>query len=329
LAILALSIGLLMGCTSTSSTQANTSVASPNAIQSAPGYGNASGSASQPASNSSPCASPRLQIVAAENFWGSLVQQLGGSCVNVTSIVTDPNADPHEYESNAADARAVANADMVIVNGVGYDDWAIKLVSAGSNPDQTVLNVADLVGVPDGSNPHLWYDPSYVNATVAQMYQDLITMDPSDAGYYTEQYAALNDSLGVYNSRIVEIRQKFAGTEVASTESIFVYLGNATGLDVVSPPEFMDAVAEGNDPSPQSIVEFENQLESGKVSVLVYNEQTVTPLTTQMKQIAAENNVTIVGVTETIQPPDVPFQVWMDGQLLQLQNALNANVLGQ
>jgi zinc/manganese transport system substrate-binding protein len=257
------------------------------------------------------------------------VQQLGGSCVNVTSIVTDPNADPHEYESNAADARAVANADMVIVNGVGYDDWAIKLVSAGSNPDQTVLNVADLVGVPDGSNPHLWYDPSYVNATVAQMYQDLITMDPSDAGYYTEQYAALNDSLGVYNSRIVEIRQKFAGTEVASTESIFVYLGNATGLDVVSPPEFMDAVAEGNDPSPQSIVEFENQLESGKVSVLVYNEQTVTPLTTQMKQIAAENNVTIVGVTETIQPPDVPFQVWMDGQLLQLQNALNANVLGQ
>jgi zinc/manganese transport system substrate-binding protein len=218
---------------------------------------------------------------------------------------------------------------MVIVNGVGYDDWALKLIAANNNPNQVVLNVGELVGVPDGSNPHLWYDPIYVNETVYQIYLGLVKIDPADAGYNEQQYAALNASLAGYNGRIAEIKQQFAGTEVASTESIFVYLGNATGLDVVSPPEFMDAVAEGNDPSPQSIVEFENQLESGNVSVLVYNEQTVTPLTTEMKQIAAENNVTTVGVTETIQPPDVPFQVWMNGELLQLQNALNANALGQ
>ena len=128
---------------------------------------------------------------------------------------------------------------------------------------------------------------------------------------------------------MTQIRQQFAGTKVASTESIFVYLANATGLDLVSPPAFMEAVAEGNDPPVQSVTEFQNQLESGNVSVLVYNEQTVTPLTQQMKQIAVENNVTIVGVTETIQPPNVPFQVWMNGELLQLQNALNANALGQ
>lgn len=282
---------------------------------------------SQTVSNSSSV--PKIQIVAAENFWGSLVQQLGGNTVNVTSIVTDPNADPHEYESNAADARDIANAKFVIVNGVGYDDWALKLISADNNPNQTVLNVANFLGVANGSNPHLWYNPTYVNATVKEMYLDLVKINPSEAGYYAKRYANVTSSLAGVDNRMTEIRQQFGGTKVASTESIFVYLANATGLDLVSPPAFMEAVAEGNDPPVQSVVQFENQLESGNVSVLVYNEQTVTPLTTQMKQIAVEHNVTIVGVTETIQPPDVPFQTWMNGELLQLQNALNSNALGQ
>lgn len=270
-----------------------------------------------------------VRVVAAENFWGSLIQQLGGTHVNVTSILTDPNADPHEYESNAGNARAIANASLVIVNGVGYDDWALKLISASNNPNQTVLNVGQLLEKSSGTNPHFWYGPAYVNATLKKMYIDLVNIDPSDANYYKQRYAALNASLAQVDGRISEIRQQFAGTKVASTESIFVYLANATGLDLVSPPAFMDAVAEGTDPPAQSVSEFENQLESGNVSVLVYNEQTVTPLTQQIKQIATQYNVTIVGVTETIQPPDVTFQVWMNAELLQLQNALNANKLGQ
>ncbi len=273
--------------------------------------------------------SGQIQIVAAENFWGSLMQQLGGTHVNVTSIVTDPNADPHEYESSAADAREIANANIVIVNGVGYDDWALKLISANSNHNQTVLDVAENLGIPNGSNPHLWYNPVYVNVTVKQMYLDLVKVDPADASYYRQRYENVTASLAQVDGRMTEIRQQFAGTKVASTESIFVYLANATGLDLVSPPAFMDAVAEGVDPPAQSVSEFQNQLESGNVSVLVYNEQTVTPLTQQMKQIATQHNVTIVGVTETIQPSDVPFQVWMNAELLQLQNALNANTLGQ
>lgn len=271
----------------------------------------------------------RLQVVAAENFWGSLMQQLGGRYVNVTSVVTDPNADPHEYESSEANARGVAGARIVIVNGAGYDDWALKLVSASGNPNQTVLNVAQLLGEPNGTNPHMWYDTAYVNATVRQMYLDLVAADPSHAGYYAQQYANLTASLAQVDGRMTEIRTQFGGTKVAATESIFVYLANATGLDLVSPPAFMDAVSEGVDPPAQSVAEFENQLENGSVSVLVYNEQTVTPLTSQMKQMAAEHNITVVGVTETIQPPDVPFQVWMNAELLSLQNALDANALGQ
>ena len=293
-----------------------------------PGQGYASSITVSSYSNSTPCTQP-MQIVAAENFWGSLAQQIAGSCGNVTSIVTDPNADPHEYESNAADARDIANAKFIIVNGVGYDDWALKLISASNNPNQTVLNVANLLNVPNGSNPHLWYNPAYVNRTVKQIYLDLVAIDPSHAGYYKQNYANVTSSLAQVDNRMTQIRQQFAGTKVASTESIFVYLANATGLDLVSPPAFMAAVAEGNDPPVQSVAEFQNQLESGNVSVLVYNEQTVTPLTQQMKQIAVQYNVTIVGVTETIQPPNVPFEVWMNGELLQLQNALNANALGQ
>jgi zinc/manganese transport system substrate-binding protein len=298
----------------------------------APGYKNISNSNPTTAPNqgsSNLSSGPVIQVVAAENFWGSLIQQLGGTRVNVTSIVTDPNADPHEYESSAAAARAVANANLVIVNGVGYDDWALKLISASSNSNQTVLNVGELLGRANGTNPHLWYNPAYVNATVKQMYLDLVKIDPSGANYYKQRYAALNASLAQVDGRISEIRQQFRGTEVASTESIFAYLANATGLDLVSPPAFMNAVAEGVDPPVQSVSEFENQLESGNVSVLVYNEQTVTPLTQQIKQIATQHNVTIVGVTETIQPPDVTFQVWMNAELLQLQNALNAKALGQ
>jgi zinc/manganese transport system substrate-binding protein len=275
-----------------------------------------------------------IKVVAAENFWGSLVSQLGGNQTSVLSIVTDPNSDPHEYEANTSDAIAIAQAQFVIVNGVGYDDWALQLISAGGNPNQTVLNVGDLVGVTIGGgvvngNPHMWYNPKYVNETVAAMYSDLVHIAPSHTAYFQQQYAALNASLGPLYSRANTIKQLFAGTIVAATEDIFVYLANYTGLDLISPPEFMQAVAEGNDPSPQSVVTFQCQLESGKVAVLVYNQQTVTPTTIQMKSIAAANNVTIVGVTETIQPPDVTFQVWMNSEYLALQNALNAKALGQ
>jgi len=265
-----------------------------------------------------------IQVVAAENFWGSLISQLGGARTQVLSIVTDPNADPHEYESNSQDAQAIASAPFVIVNGAGYDDWALKLIAASNTPNQVVLNVADLLGKKEGDNPHFWYSPYYVNDTIKAMYQDLILIDPSDTAYFTQQYASLNVSLGVYNKRITEIKAHFAGTKVAATESIFVYLANATGLDLVSPPAFMNAVSEGNDPPAQSVAEFQQLLENGTVRAMVYNAQTVTPITESMKELASSNGIPIVAITETIQPSNVSFQVWMNAELISLQNALNS-----
>ena len=273
-----------------------------------------------------------LQVVATQNFWGSLISQLGGTHVSVTSIVTNPNTDPHEYESNAADARAIADAKYVIVNGAGYDNWATGLIIANHSANQKVLNVANLVGKKEGDNPHFWYSPTYVNQTVNQMYADLVSLDSTDALYYTQQYANLNVSLGEYNHRIVEISQKFASTPVASTESIFEYLATACKLNLISPPEFMKAVAEGNDPTPADYATFQSQLlngtKPGNATVLVYNQQTVTQLTLSLKTDAASHNIPIVGVTETIQPPDVSFETWMNAELIQIQNALNVNALG-
>ncbi|MGA7476935.1 MAG: zinc ABC transporter substrate-binding protein [Thermoplasmata archaeon] len=275
-----------------------------------------------------------IPVVAAENFWGSLVSQLGGNQTSVLSIVTDPNADPHEYEANLSDARAISDAQFVIVNGVGYDDWALQLIAADGSSNQLVLNVGNLNGVSVTGgivtgNPHMWYNPVYVNNTLAAMYTDLVSIRPSASSYFQANYAALNASLGQLYGQATAIRDQFAGTVVASTESIFVYLANFTHLNLVSPPSFMQAIAEGNDPLTQSVVQFQCQLESGHVRVMVYNLQTVTPITDNMKAIAAANNVTIVGITETIQPPGYTFQEWMGAEYLALANALNANTLGQ
>lgn len=257
-----------------------------------------------------------LHVVAGENFWGSLVAQLGGTKVNVLSIVSDPNADPHEYESNTDDARAFATADYVILNGAGYDSWGDKLLSASQNPNQKVLRVADVLSKKDGDNPHFWYSPTYVNEVVAQIEKDLIALDPNDTAYFQSQYQRLQTELAVYQDRIGTIKTQFAGTKVAATEDIFQYLSDAAGLNLISPPAFIEAVAEGNDPPVDSIVQFEQQLKSGTVHVLVYNEQTVTPLTESMKKLAADEDIPVIGVTETIQPPDVSFEDWMNAELI-------------
>jgi len=280
-------------------------------------------------SSKAPATPGVLQIVAAENFWGSLVSQVGGEHVEVVYIVSDPNADPHEFASTAATARAFASADYVILNGAGYDSWGDKLLSASVNPHQKVLKVADLLGKKAGDNPHFWYSPVYVNQVVEKMRDDLTALDPKNAADYRQQYQALLSSLAQYQNRITSIGKQFRGTKVAATEDIFSYLAEAADLDLISPPSFMQAVAEGDDPPPQSLVEFQNQLKNKEPAVLVYNQQTVTPLTEGIKKLAADEGIPVIGITETIQPPDASFQEWMDAQLILLENALNAKALGK
>jgi zinc/manganese transport system substrate-binding protein len=268
-----------------------------------------------------------LQIVAGENFWGSIVAQLAGKAGNVTSIVTDPNADPHDYESSSGDARAFASADYVVLNGAGYDTWAEKLLSGNPNPKRKVFTVAELLGKKEGDNPHFWYGPGYVTQVINQVEADLKGLDPADGAYFDAQRTALDTAMAPYRSRLAEIKAQFAGTPVASTESIFVYLAQYLGLNVISPPDFMQAVAEGNDPPAPSVAEFQSQLTAKQARVLVYNEQTSTAVTTNLKKLATNADIPVIGVTETVQPPDATFEQWFEAELEQLQNALNVKAL--
>jgi zinc/manganese transport system substrate-binding protein len=270
-----------------------------------------------------------LNVVAGENFWGSIATQLGGTHVSVTSIVSDPNADPHQYESNTNAARAFAQANYIILNGAGYDDWGQQLMAANPVSGRKVLTVADLLGKHEGDNPHFWYNPDYVEQVANQITSDCKALDAAGSAYFDQQRAAFETSLSSYHRRLAEIKQKFAGQKIGATESIFVYMVNYLGLNLISPLGFMQAVAEGNDPSADTVVTFEQQIQQKQIIVLVYNVQTSTPVTEHLKQLAGQQNIPLVPVSETIQPPDVTFQDWQTAQLLQLQNALNAHVLGQ
>jgi zinc/manganese transport system substrate-binding protein len=268
-----------------------------------------------------------LKVVAGQNFWGSIAMQLGGSKASVQSVVTDPNADPHEYESNTNDARAIADANFVILNGAGYDDWASRLLSANPSSHRTVLIAADLLGKKAGDNPHFWYNPDYVTRMADQITGDYKSIDSADAAYFDQQRTAFTTALQPYTQRIAEIKAKFSGAPVGATESIFVYMAAALGLNLISPPEFMNAVAEGNDPPAAAVIAFQNQITSRQVKVLVYNVQTATAVTTNIKHMAALADIPVVGVSETLQPESASFQDWQLSQLLTLQNALNASAL--
>ena len=270
----------------------------------------------------------RLVVVAAENTWGSIAAQLGGDHVSVTSIVSDPNADPHEYESSPADARLLASANYVIVNGAGYDSWADQLLAAQPESARKVLDVANLVGKRAGNNPHFWYDPTYVDAVIDRITSDYKALDPAQASYFAAQHDAFEQLLAPYKQHLAYIQQHFSGVPIAATESIFAYMAEYVHLDLITPPAFMDAVAEGNDPPASTVVTFTSQIHAKAFDVLVFNVQTITPLTTGLKEQAAAQDIPVIGVSETIQPPIATFEEWMDGQLDALINGLNAKALG-
>jgi zinc/manganese transport system substrate-binding protein len=268
-----------------------------------------------------------LQVVAGENFWGSIATQLGGSRVSVTSIVTNPNADPHDYESSTKDARAFATADYVILNGAGYDDWASKLLAGNPNSSRKVFTVADLLGKKAGDNPHFWYNPDWVEKVADKITADYQALDAADSNYFAQRRADLRTALKPYHDRVASIKASFSGVPVGATESIFVYLASALGLNLISPPEFMQALAEGNDPPAQTVAEFHDLVANKKIQVLVYNVQASSNITEDLKRTATNNGIPVVGVSETLQPVDATFQEWQDAQLLTLQNALNAQAL--
>ncbi len=267
--------------------------------------------------------SGKVEVVAAENFWGSIASQIGGDRTHVTSVIVNPETDPHAYEPTPADARLVAGAKYVIVNGAGYDSWAPKLLAANPVSGRTVLTVGDFIGKKEGDNPHMWYSPAYVDRVIDKIVSDLEAIDPGHASYFDQQKTVYKTTgLKAYRDTINAIKTKYNGTAVGATESIFSYLAEGTGLNLITPPDYLKAISEGTDPSPADKATVEQQIAGKKIKVFVFNTQNSTPDVKSLVAKAQAKGIAISHVTETLAPANLTFQDWQTSQLKEMLVAL-------
>jgi zinc/manganese transport system substrate-binding protein len=270
-----------------------------------------------------------LRVVAAENFWGSIATQVGGSRVHVQSVITNPDTDPHDYDPSAADARSLANANVVIENGIGYDPWVSKLLAAEHATGRRVVNVGDVVGVADGGNPHRWYNPADVHTVIAAIVAAYDAADPDDAAYFAAQQKNYETTgLAQYTGIINRIKTAYAGTPVGASESIFAMIAPALGLNLLTPPTFLRAISEGTDPTSADKTTIDNQIKTHAIKVYVYNSQNATPDVQAQVDEAKAAGIPVTTITETLSPATATFQDWQVAQLTALQSALKAAAKG-
>jgi zinc/manganese transport system substrate-binding protein len=267
--------------------------------------------------------SKKISVVAAENFWGSIAVQLGGDHVTETSIIDNPDTDPHDYEPTAADARSVASAQFVIANGIGYDAWTSKLLAANPAQSRQELVVGDLVGLKDGDNPHRWYSPADVHTVIEKITATYKQLDPADAAYFDTQKTTFeNKTLASYNQLIATIKAKYAGTPVGASESIVSPLADALGLKMLTPYSFLKAISEGTDVSASDKATIDQQIKSKQIKVYIYNSQNSTPdVAAQVKEAKAAG-IAVTTLTETMSPASATFEQWQTSQLQGIQSAL-------
>jgi zinc/manganese transport system substrate-binding protein len=268
-------------------------------------------------------AATQIHVAAAENFWGSLAAQLGGDRVQVTSVITNPATDPHDYEPTAVDARAFAGAQMAIVNGIGYDPWASKLIAANPVKNRVVLDVGNLVGVHAGGNPHRWYSPANVQQVIAEIVRDYSRLDPQDAQYFARRKSQLETTgLRRYKSLIATIRRRFHGTAVGASENIFTPLAQALGLELVTPASFLKAISEGAEPTAAEKTTIDRQVARKQIKVWVFNGQNSTPDVTRLTDAARRKGIPVTTITETLTPAAATFKQLQFRQLKALEAAL-------
>lgn len=282
--------------------------------------------ATQPATTATAVAAvnsgPAIPVIGTENFYGDLLSQVGGSRVNVSSILSDPNADPHEFEASPATAKLVADAKLVIVNDLGYDDFMRKLLGGANRPERVVLNVQQILKKADGDNAHIWYGPATMPAVADAATAALSKLDPQNANYFSAQKAKYLAALKPIDEKIAALKAKYTGVPIAFTEPVAEYLTDAIGLKLLTPEGFMRAIEQSVDPAPADVAAERDLLTGKKVKVLLYNNQVTSPLTKDIQDLAVKNGIPVVGVAETIPPQYKTYQEWMLAQLADLEKAL-------
>jgi zinc/manganese transport system substrate-binding protein len=265
-----------------------------------------------------------VRVVAAENFWGSVARQIGGAHAQVTSIIVNPAQDPHSYEPTTVDGRTMATAQLAIVNGVGYDPWAPKLLAANPVDGRVTLTVGSLFGLKDGDNPHRWYDPAEVLTVAHTIAADLGRLDPGHRAYFAARLTRFDSQgLTAYHALIAQIRSRYAGVPVGASESIFALLAPSLGLELITPPSFMKAISEGTEVTARDTIATQRQITDHQIKVWVYNSQNVTPQIQHLNALARAAHIPIATVTETLSPATDSFQQWQVAQLTRLAAALH------
>ncbi|AUT67376.1 MULTISPECIES: metal ABC transporter solute-binding protein [Paraburkholderia] len=264
----------------------------------------------------------KIPVVAAENFYGDVVQQLGGDRVDVTSILSNPDQDPHLFEASPKTARALQHASLVVYNGADYDPWMTKLLNVSKNDKRKTIVAAELIGKKSGDNPHLWYDPSTMPAVARAVSAALASADPAHKAAYDANLAKFLDSLKPIADKVAALRSQYAHVSVTATEPVFGYMSDAIGLDMRN-QRFQLAAMNDTEASASDIAAFERDLRERRVRALIYNSQATEALTKRMLKLAQQSHVPTVSVTET-QPAGKNYQQWMLAQLDALGNALAA-----
>ena len=273
-----------------------------------------------------PAAAPsgdKIIAVGAESQYADVIAQVGGEYVRTSAVMSDPNTDPHTFEASIAVARDVANARLVVQNGIGYDAFMPTIESAVPDSGRTVIDVQRLLNLPDSTpNPHLWYDPATMPKVADAVAGALSDIQPAHAAYFKANAAAFTASLGPLNAAIASFKSAYAGVPVATTEPVADYLLTALGADNRTPWSFQADVMNGTDPSPQSVAAQRALFTGHQVRAFVYNQQVTDALTESFIGLAQENHIPVVGVYETMPRLGYDYQTWMQSEVQELRDAV-------
>lgn len=267
----------------------------------------------------------KVPVVASTNVYGDIVRRIGADKVDITSVISDPDQDPHSYEANTQNQLALSKAKVVVENGGGYDDFVDRMLKSGHNDSAQVINAVRVSGktAPKGGelNEHVWYDFPTVARVADRIAAALAKADPADAAAFRKNATAFKAELAPLEAKETRIKKEHGGAAVAITEPVPLYMIEASGLVNRTPAEFSEAIEEGDDVSPRVLQESLALLSGRKVEALVYNEQTSGPQTEKAEAAAKAAGIPVVPVTETL-PKGKDYLGWMTANVDALAGAL-------
>jgi zinc/manganese transport system substrate-binding protein len=274
-------------------------------------------------SGSTDSAQGPVVAVGAENEYANVISQIGGKYVSVSAIESNPNTDPHSFEASPSVAAVVSAAQLIVQNGIGYDTYMNKIESASPNSNRKVIDVQQLLGLPDSTpNPHLWYKPTTMPAVAKAISDDLAKLRPADAAYFHANVTKFDDSLKPWLSAIAAFRAAYPGTPVAVTEPVGDYMLQAAGTKILTPFGLQADIMNGVDLSPQYVSLEDGLFAQHKVKVFVYNQQVTDPTTASFLATAKRYGIPVVGVYETMPVPGYHYQSWMLAEVNALRKAV-------